>query len=171
MVWGISEAIIMLGKEEKVEQPNRSPNSLNPFVLSTAKRGGKNSLWCWNSGGGKKRSLCKIQSNFSHCDKILLKNVQFCPDSPAADTFISKETLSHVKFYLLSWALVVPKLTGDRQHGQPKDEWSLRHSRASGRFGGPSVLPLCTAFQSLRSAVLPLSVSTLDQILKREKNI
>lgn len=125
MVWGISEAIETLSKGEKAEQPNQSPTSLNPSFLSAAKTGGDNSLWCWNSDDGKKRSLCKIQSNFNRRDKILLKNVQLCPARPAADTFISEETLSHVKPYLLSRAPVVTKFAQDRQWGQPRDEPGL----------------------------------------------
>lgn len=77
---------------------------------------------------GKKRSLCKIQSNFNRCDKILPNNVQLCPDSAAAGTFITtdQETLRPVKLYFLPCVLVVTKLTSDSQREQPKDELVLK---------------------------------------------
>lgn len=94
--------------------------------------GGKNSLWCWNSGNGKKRSLCKLQNNFNHRDKILLKNAQLCPDSPAADTCSSKETLSCGVFAILS-------TLGYKVHiGQ--SAWTAQGwAGASRQSGGPSL--------------------------------
>lgn len=99
---------------------------------------------------GKKRSLCKIQSNFNRRDKILPNNVQLGPDSAAADTFITmdKETLRPVKLYFLPPVLVVTKFTSDRQCEQPKDELVLGAAvppGLSGWFRGKSVLSLCLA--------------------------
>lgn len=123
---------------------------------------------------GKKRSLCKTQSNFNRRDKILPNNVQLGPDSAAADTFITmdKETLRPVKLYFLPPVLVVTKFTSDRQCEQPKDELVLEVQQCllDCRDGsGESQSFLCDLLIPW-VCCCPLSVTQLDQILKRERN-
>lgn len=78
-----------------------------------------------------------MQSNFNQRDKILLKIVRFCADSPAADTFTSEQTLA---LHLLSGAPVVTKFPVAGQRGQPKDDRSFP--------GLCCIIPLCPHFGS-----------------------